>query len=291
MATSFKDRPNVTENLISVDALRSKLNQRSKESREDLNITSDTNVYENKPLIQTEKSFSVGLYEVDESLGYFMTEVLKPTVIQGNELIPVPTIYGSPERWKSLDRDGLYRDEKSKIILPLIMYRRTSLSRNENLYFPRLQDHLYFITKRKYDIKNKYNSFNILNKSLTNKDTTDRYAFTAIPNFVIITYEGMIWMNYIEQINEIVEKIVFSEGTYWGDPKKFKFRTEISDVSNEVDLSNDMERTVRANFQMTLYGYILPEEFDYQSTTRIATAPRKITFNTEVVSDFTKLKI
>ena len=293
MATSFIERPILSENKISVEELRRKLASRAKPGnvREDLSITqyaSDSTEFDDIPLQQVEKSFTVGLYDIDETLGYFFKNVVHPNAQQAGEVIDVPVIYGSPERWKSLDTDGMYRDEKSKLILPLIMYRRTSLTRNENLYFPRLQDQLHFITKRKYDIKNRYSNFSILNKM--DKTDTDRYALTAIPNFVVITYEGMIWMNYIEQINKIVEKLVFAEGTYWGDPNKFKFRTEVSDVSNEVELVSDMERSVRANFQMTLYGYILPEEVNYRKTTETAIAPRKVVFGTEVVSDINSIK-
>jgi hypothetical protein len=290
MATTFKERPVMGENLISVEALRKQLQQRVQETRADLSIptSQSTTPYEELPLIENEKSFTVSLYDIDESLGYFFKEVIHPTVEQAGETLPIPVIYGSPERWKSLESDGMFRDEKSKLVLPLIMYRRTSLTRNENLYFPRLRDQLHFITKRKYDPKNRYNNFNLLNKK--DKKDTDKYAFTAIPNFVVITYEGMIWTNYIEQINKVVEKLVFAEGTYWGDPNKFKFRTEISDVSNEVELVSDMERSVRANLTMTLYGYILPEEFDYRSTTEIAISPRKVIFKTEVVSDIKSIK-
>jgi hypothetical protein len=46
---------------------------------------------------------------------------------------PVPIIYGSPERWKSVQRDGFYRDKKGKIMMPLIVFKRTSVDKNRSI--------------------------------------------------------------------------------------------------------------------------------------------------------------
>src|SRR3990167_9837775 len=59
-----------------------------------------------------ERPYSVGLYQIDEALGFFFDEVLKPTVMQGGEVIPVPTVYGSPERWSTMRKQGFFRDGK-----------------------------------------------------------------------------------------------------------------------------------------------------------------------------------
>ena len=75
--------------------------------------------------------YSVGFYQIDDAIKYYFDNVIKPTVIEDEEMIAVPTIYGSPERWKAMQRDGYYRDPKGKVILPLIMYRRTSIAKND----------------------------------------------------------------------------------------------------------------------------------------------------------------
>ena len=36
----------------------------------------------------------------------------------------VPVIYGSPERWKSIQKDAYYRDKKGAIMMPIIMFKR-----------------------------------------------------------------------------------------------------------------------------------------------------------------------
>jgi len=273
MARSFNDLPKATENVIQEDITK-------RVQPENLRNDDATET-------PAEKPYSVGLYDIDEALGFFLNEVLKPTVVQGGETIPVPVIYGSPERWATMKKQGFFRDGKSKLILPLIMYRKTNITRNEQMYFPRLEQ-LYYISAKKWDNKNKYDKFSVLtgiNERLKTdwQNQTDRYALSSIPNYVIINYEGVIWTAFVEQLNKIIEKITFKEGTYWGDEKKFKFRTEVDGFDTAVELTTDTERMVKANFTMTLYGYLLPEEIDGKLTTRISLAPKKVVFGFEEV--------
>jgi len=60
----------------------------------------------------TTKPFTVGLKDIDESIMYYFDNIIKPTVIQNNERVPVPLIYGSPERWKSVQKDTYLRYKK-----------------------------------------------------------------------------------------------------------------------------------------------------------------------------------
>ena len=64
----------------------------------------------------TTKPFSLGLKENDEAIVYYMENVIKPTVIQNGIVQKVPIYYGSPERWRSVQKSGVYRDEKNKNI-------------------------------------------------------------------------------------------------------------------------------------------------------------------------------
>ena len=79
----------------------------------------------------TTKPFSVGIKDIDESIMYYFDNVIKPYVIQNGERIAVPVIYGSPERWKSFQKDGYYRDLKGSIMSPIIMFKRDSITKIE----------------------------------------------------------------------------------------------------------------------------------------------------------------
>jgi hypothetical protein len=223
-----------------------------------------------------EKPYSVGLYDIDEALGYYFNNVLKPTILENNEIIQVPVLYGSPERWSAMTNFGAYRDNKGKLILPLIMYRKTNMAKNENMLFPRI-DQLYYLSARKYDAKDRYDNFAV--RYVKNPIVkTNKYALTAIPNYVNISYECVVWTPFIEQMNKLIEKIQFSDFSYWGDPKKFRFRIILDAFDTAVELTVDTERMVKSTFTTTIYGYILPEEFSAKSTTQLSLGPKKIVF-------------
>jgi hypothetical protein len=78
---------------------------------------------------------------------------------------------------------------------------------------------------------------------------------------MVLTYDFMIWTHYIEQMNKIVERINWSEGAYWGEPGKMKFRTSIDSYTDNTDVT-ERERIVRTEFSVTLKGYLIPEAFN-----------------------------
>ena len=52
------------------------------------------------------KQFHVGLRDIDETIVYYFNNVIKPSVIRNGKRVNVPILYGSPERWKSVQKDG-----------------------------------------------------------------------------------------------------------------------------------------------------------------------------------------
>jgi hypothetical protein len=82
-------------------------------------------------------------------------------------------------------------------------------------------------------------------------------------------------------MNKIVERVVYSDGAYWGHPDKMRFRTSIDTFTDATEVS-DGERLVRTNFAVTLRGYLLPKgNFDHRSTTQKYISPKRVIFGTE----------
>ena len=81
----------------------------------------------------TVKPFSVGIQDIDEAIFYYFQNVIQPSVIQDGARLPVPVIYGSPEKWKSFQKDGYYRDQLGKIQAPLIMFKRNDITKNRQI--------------------------------------------------------------------------------------------------------------------------------------------------------------
>lgn len=202
-------------------------------------------------------SLSVGLFDLDYTIKYYFDEVIKPEVEEAGTNIKVPVIYGSPEKWKSVQADGYIRDKNGKIQAPLIAYKRTAITKNRGLSnkvdanYP----NIYYTQEIGYSQVNKYDQFS----KLTNSKPIKTYINTVIPDYVDITYDVIIWTDYVESMNKIVESVLYSEGSYWGDMERFKFRTKIDSFTNTTDLLQDSDRVIRTTFQLTLFGHIVPD--------------------------------
>jgi len=205
--------------------------------------------------------YSVGFYQIDDAIKYYFDNVIKPTVIEDEELIKVPVLYGSPERWKSMQRDGYYRDNKGKAILPLLMYRRTSVAKNEAIPTSALDANnpkLFYTFQKKYNSRNKYDKFSVLQGI----NPSQQFYNIIMPKYVTLTYEAIVFTEYLEQMNKIVEAIHYSEGAYWGDEDRFKFRCNIETFENAVELEAAGDRLVKNTFNMTFLGYIIPDSIN-----------------------------
>ena len=231
-------------------------------------------------------SLSVNLIDVDSAIIYYFENVIKPSVVDNGENIKVPIMYASPERWSSIQNQGFLRDKKRQIITPVIVYRRTSVERDETIPQDKLDandPHLFFTFEKKYSRSHRYDNFQIQQNLLPQKE----YYNVMFPDYVNLTYEFIIWTTYIEQMNNIVERVVYSDGAYWGDPDKLRFRSRVDSFTDTTEVS-DAERLVRTNFTVTMKGYLLPKgNFEHRSTTQKFLTPKKLIIGTETNANIT----
>ena len=78
-------------------------------------------------------SFTPGGNLSDGSVMNFIKNIIRPTIKENGEVFKVPIMYGNEERWKSARKRGVIRDKKGALLLPLIMFRRTEVSKNMDL--------------------------------------------------------------------------------------------------------------------------------------------------------------
>jgi hypothetical protein len=131
---------------------------------------------------KTIKDFSVSLKDHDEVIKYYFENTIKPSVIQNGERVMVPIVYGSPERWKSVQADGVYRDKDGKIMAPIIMYKRDTLEKNRSLgnKLDGNKVHNYQVFEQRFNPKNQYDKFSIL----TNRQPSKEVYMSVIPDYV-----------------------------------------------------------------------------------------------------------
>ena len=227
------------------------------------------------------KNPEVTLLDIDSAINHYFNFVIKPSVEDNGESVKVPLMYASPERWKSIQRDGFMRDKKDQIITPVIVYKRTSIEKDDTLPQDKLDannPNLFYTFEKKFSRENVYDNFSAQIGNFPAKE----YYNVTFPDYVTLTYDFIIWTSYIEQMNKIVERIVYSDGAYWGDPEKMRFRTSVDSITDATEVS-DAERLVRSNFSVTLKGYLLPKaNFDHRSTTQKYISPKRVVFNADV---------
>jgi len=223
---------------------------------------------EQLPRGDVESRRGISLYDVDNAIFNYMNDIVVPTLKLDNAEINVPVIYGNAERWKAAQIDGVYRDKRGKIQLPLIMFKRTTVARNEAI--PMLNRFVHYPSYQKYSQKNKYDKFSILNNFQPRKEVYD----VTMPDYVDISYEVMIWTNFTEHMNTIVEAFKWAADEYWGDKDKFKFKVEIDSFDKVMEMTDNGERIVRTEFTMLAKAYLLPERFDNEPTTKKSISTR-----------------
>ena len=105
-------------------------------------------------------------------------------------------------------------------------------------------------------------------------DESSEFYSVTMPDYMIMNYEAIVWTNFTDQMNKIIEKINFTDGAYWGD-EKFKFELTIDSFTDASEY--EQERLIRTNFSFTFNGYLLPEEFAGVSNTQRGFSPKYAT--------------
>jgi len=232
----------------------------------------------------TTKPFSIGIQDLDEAVFYYFNNVIKPFVYQNGERRTVPVIYGSPERWKSFQRDGYYRDADGAVMLPILVLKRDTITKDRSTYnkLDANQPNLYGTFEKGYNPKNAYSNFNLLN----NRKPVKQFQTIAVPDFVTLQYSCIIQTYYMEQLNKIIESVEYASDSYWGDPERFKFKATIDSFTTATELTTGKDRLVKGTFNINLRGYIIPDvlQKDLNSIKKYNTKS-KISITSETVSN------
>lgn len=224
------------------------------------------------------KNISVGIYDIDLAFKDFLEKDVKPTIKEDGKFIPVPVLYASPENWVSAQKNGYIRDNNGKIITPLITFKRNSLDVNTDYAKLKvLTDNDTSRTfVRKYTKENRYDAFS----QLINQKPVNEYYVVDTPDYVNISYDVIIWCDYMEDLNKLVEQIIYFQGGTFGQRYKFEIKGE----SYSFETTNGVgdERIVRSNVTLTTKAYIIPENRGHTINTQKAFGTSKIVWKTKL---------
>ena len=104
--------------------------------------------------IDQKSKVGITLFDIDFAMMEYMTDVVIPDVEENGTKVKVPLIYGNPERWKAATKDGYIRDQRGRIQIPLIMYKRNSIARDDSLANT-MNRNVSYSTLTKYNKKQK----------------------------------------------------------------------------------------------------------------------------------------
>lgn len=239
------------------------------------------------------KNVNITLEDIDSTIIYHLQHNLKLQVNDNGETIEVPIIYGNPERWAAIKRDGYLRDNQGKILLPAFMIRRKNVENNKELMT--FNRYLHYQTVMKYSEKNKYDRFDLINKTLFPSKPTQQIYNVTMPNHVIVSYECIIWTDYVDQNNKILEQINFANKDYWGDRERYKFRARVDSYSIEQEVNTGEDRNVKATFDLIVNGYLINDTIvdsmtGIKNTTQKSFTVRKIMVGENLIASAGELQ-
>ncbi len=203
---------------------------------------------------------SITLKDIDGAMLYYLSEELNLSIESNGETVKVPIIYGSGERWKTVQADGYYRDKNGRIQTPLIMFKRTSIEKRRDIgnKLDGNKPNLYIVEQNKYSQRNAYDNFSVLNG--TREPQRELYQ-VPVPDYIFANYEAIIWTDFMSQNNKLVEAIEYVSDAYWGDKERYLFQTNVDSITNVNELQVGDDRLVRASFNVKLAGYLIPDTF------------------------------
>ena len=218
----------------------------------------------------------VRLYDVDLAIAEHMIDTVVPSIEVFREKVKVPVLYGNPERWTSVQKQGYLKDKNGTLQIPLIMFKRNSIERNDTMASS-MNRHVSYPSVSMYSKKHRYDKFSAMTGTAKPVEVFD----VIMPDYVTVSYEVIIWTDFTEHMNKIVEAFQYATDEYWGEKSGFKFKVKIDSFDNTTEVGEGSQRIVRTTFTMMVNAYLLPEQFNNESTHKKSLTPKKVVWGME----------
>lgn len=186
----------------------------------------------------------------DEAILYYMNNRIKPQIVQDGKVLHVNTTMGNRELWESIQSSVFSRDKNEKLTVPMIVLNRESVVPDRTFIQKigsNLSESVYTFT-RDYTKEDPFSRFN--NKS---NIVPKNYYEIIVPDYVVITYSGVILTNYMENMNSIISSLIFANSSYWGKDSN-QYKVIIDGLTNTSEITTDTERIIRNEFTLTVNG-------------------------------------
>jgi len=215
----------------------------------------------------------ITIYDVDYAILHYLRNSIKPEVQDRDRMIDVPVMYASGEIWSQIQSNGFMRDEKNKLLCPVMTLSRT-----------RMEEYKDFA---KLDVNNRVSSR--VYHSLGYTQTNDRHALSnrldlelpkaeiytiLIPEYYYVYYDLIIWTDFNEQLNKVVEQIIPVNNFVWGND--YQFVTNVEDFYFSTVNISKQERIVKASTKLRVLATLMPAYVERKSSIQKAFSIKKV---------------
>ena len=219
--------------------------------------------------------------DVDFAIISYIRDILKLQVIENGQMIDVPVMYANGEKWAQVQAKGYMRDRKGKIMTPVLSIRRGSIIDRDTLKTLAVNNNPAgndYVFQNKHTLQNRYSRFATQHQAKRAKE----YYLAPVPEFIDVSYELLLWTEYTEQMNSLVEQILPTNGFAYGTT--FKFPVFISDVSFDTTNATGEDRVVRATIPLICKASLLMPYELQKSNFQKRFSVKKVNFGNEQIS-------
>jgi hypothetical protein len=235
----------------------------------------------------TIKTPSCTMYDVDNAILSYIADVIRPEIIENDKLIPVPVMFANGEKWAQIRANGFLYDSDDRLMTPVIILKRNSITERDVMkkldvnWNPETRNDFArntLLFESKYTKANRYDRFSVLQGT---RPSRELYV-SSIPEYVDVSYDLLIWTEYTEQMNSVIEQIMPTGGFAWGTT--WKFITNIQDYSFENLSTPGEDRVVRATLPLNTKATLLMPYELRRSSLQKRYSTKRITFGNETES-------
>ena len=195
----------------------------------------------------------INIHDVDYAILHHLSNDLELTVNEEGKIKKVPIIYSNPELWAQVQSNGFMRDNKNKLMSPLLVIRRTSMTRDNRIRKLGVNNAPKASKLRIYPGFRNLNNANSRSK-LQNVQESVQFFYTVFPEFYFVDYELVIWTQRQDQMNMVVEDIIPTNNYMWGD--QFKFKVQVNDPQF-TQVNSSKERLVKCTVPIQAWAKLV----------------------------------
>ena len=222
------------------------------------------------------------IYDIDYAIKTYIEQVIQPSVIDNEIIVPVPVIFAHGEKWDNVRRLGYMRDEKGMLQSPAIMIKRNSFVERDNfktLDVNQNPDSNLIVHKNKYSARNRYEDtlFPFPIGELNQAESLPAYVVN-IPKYITVDYELMIWTDFSTQMNDLVDNLFTYNRFAWGSGTN-SYNTTMGTVSFDTVNTVSEDRIVKSTIPLTVQATLQSEQETRVSTIKKMYSVKKLSFD------------